>query len=798
MRFIAAAALLLLTLATDAQPLRFGADFPLPNTRYGTTWGDPKLVAAGNELFAFWVDGVQVRMTRLAAGERRGGVSVLTINRPAPNGVAAQTDVLRFDVVWTGTHFLVAGGYSELGAANRIVTRTVGLNSLPLTAPVTIVSDGYEPELAWNGRTALLLYTQLDANGIYSIRSLPLTPFGTPAAAAGELVFNGHTKVATSNGNTFAAVVAREDETWLVTFDANGRMRTWVSAGLLVQYTRNVAIGSNGSDYLAVFTGAADVSAIPMDASGATGSRMIIDRRLPADGTVTFFRPAMTASGSNWVVTYSETSDGRLDLHAATLDPRGGPLTFETVSGSTAQTIANVGGRLATAFWPAGRRDTPVFSYLPFEHNTPTDLAHASAGQVLLATASSKSGILVVWYERLNEEYSLHAGIRLHTGDWVERLLDVRPGGPVLAASDGTTFLVTVDSTAYRFDERLTLLGTPIKLALIPDAIASNGQVYAIAGATRGVVLTSSGTLGPIVPVAQSHEVRFLSIASDGQNFLLAWPLDAHCDLLGCIGGRGVAIERYDADLRRIPGSELTFATEGNDWPHAAWNGRDYDVTWFEHVKGIVNVTVPPNGAAPVVKRITPRTDLSLLNTTGLREGTAMVVRELGVADRYVTRVLTLDRSGLIRQSDPIDHAGAVVTAPPRLVNLADGRLAYITSRQVTVAPQHGSSHVTFSIDAATPPPAAPELTATADGRTVRLAWTAVPGAAGYRLEYKVNDGTWNELERWFGPVDRITTIRLNRAEDRAAFRVRAWSDGGAGPYSAAAFVNQGKRRSVR
>jgi hypothetical protein len=800
MKLFAAAAIVVLTLFADAQPLRFGADAPLPNTRYGTAPGDAKLVAAGADLYAFWTDGINVRMTKLAAGERRGGVAVLTIHRPHAPGATGAADAARFDVVWTGAHFLVAGGYEHVGVSRSIVTRTVGLDSQPLTAPLTVATDGMEPVLAWNGRTALLLYTTLDSsNGVSSVRSLPLTSLGMPTAAGGELVFNGLYKAVASNGNTFAAIASRGNETWLVTFDANGRMRTWVSAGDLAVDARNLTIASNGNDYLAVLTNPVELSAIPVQASGAAGARVVLDRRLSTDNRLGFFRPAMTWTGSGWTVTYSEfrTDNATADLHIATLDANGAPRTFETVAGWTGQSVVNVGGRVATAFWPAGDpRGTPAFSYLPLAENTPTDLAHSAAEQRLLATASSKTGILVVWREFLNGDFSMHAGIRLHTGDWIERPLDIKTGS-ALAASDGTTFLVVVNSTAYRFDERLTQLGPELKLPINAEAMASNGSVYAIAGGRKGVTVTSSGTVGPVVSLTQSTRLSFPSIASDGQNFLIAWAFDAHCELAGCMGARGVTVERYDSELRRIAGSELSLTSDATWWPHAAWNGRDFDVTWYDFASGIVNATVPSSGA-PVMKVVTPRTDLELLGTTGLRDGTAMVIREFSVTDRYVTRVLALDRSGLVRQSDPIDHAGSVVTAEPRLVILADGRLAYLTSRHVTAAPQHGSSHVTFAIDSATPPPAAPRLTATADGRNVRLTWTAAAGAAGYRVEYKINDGTWNELERWFGPVDRITTIRLNGSNDRAAFRVRAWSDGGTGPYSAAVVVNAGKRRSVR
>src|SRR5689334_19356546 len=110
-----------------AQPLYFGEAVPLTHTRYGAFGAEPKLVTNGSSFFLFWATGSKVRVTRLVDGQKRAGRPVLEVD----NGW--------FDVVWTGTHFLVAAYDLRLGT-HEIRGRLVSASGEPVGDDFPIVS----------------------------------------------------------------------------------------------------------------------------------------------------------------------------------------------------------------------------------------------------------------------------------------------------------------------------------------------------------------------------------------------------------------------------------------------------------------------------------------------------------------------------------------------------------------------------------------------------------------------------------------------------------------------------------
>ena len=65
------------------------------------------------------------------------------------------------------------------------------------------------------------------------------------------------------------------------------------------------------------------------------------------------------------------------------------------------------------------------------------------------------------------------------------------------------------------------------------------------------------------------------------------------------------------------------------------------------------------------------------------------------------------------------------------------------------------------------------------------IAWTPPPATVnGYRVEYRVDDGSWIELEKWFTAGEVGTSIRKRTPGTTIAARVRAFNDGGASDYS--------------
>jgi hypothetical protein len=70
---------------------------------------------------------------------------------------------------------------------------------------------------------------------------------------------------------------------------------------------------------------------------------------------------------------------------------------------------------------------------------------------------------------------------------------------------------------------------------------------------------------------------------------------------------------------------------------------------------------------------------------------------------------------------------------------------------------------------------------------------------AGYRLEYRIGEGSWNELDRWFDTDDDGITLSWQlRQGVPYQFRMRAINDAGASESSAPVLLNVTRRRAVR
>jgi hypothetical protein len=815
MRLPVSLLVLLLSLSASAQPLRFGAPFPLPNTRYDTAIGAVKLVSTGDALYAFWSTGSQVRMSRVVEGERRGGVAVLNL-RPEPFlSREHMPDPAAFDVVWTGTHFVVAGG-AEVQGRKTIVTTAVSRQAEVFSPQTTIAGDGYEPLLAWNGRTLLMLYIVLGPDSKIVAMALPLNSAGRRAAIEAYEIGAGTENALASNGTTFAAVTRPPGESFgtrLVIIDENGRairQRQLDSVALLP------AIASNGVNYLIALTDGRRLWADLVDGGGSPlAAHLQLDDLTNAPLFATFHGPSAAWSGADWVVVYNETRGPT--LRTVTVDSEATAiLGRESTPGvSTGSTIAFEGAPL-TAWWTSSNpwQEPPLYSELPLSAHTPRELTFRATDQILATVASSGSAVLSVWSEKSGDTVSLYAGVRMRNGEWRERLLAAGAGSvEALAASDGNGFAVFVQvrsanhptmplSTAQVFllDDRAALTRAPVDLTWWPEAVASNGESYAFAGATFGQLISPSGVLGPKMTITSSH-LLWPSLTSDGTNYLYASAADPICSLIPglCVGAAGVRAARLGPNLERLDATDHVLAENRElDRPLAAWNGRDYVVAWTDAQTGLTAAMLAGTGDRLTSRTISARTDLPVVDMIDADGGVLLLVADQSNATRYRSGLLFVDQAGALIQRNTFTHA-TTVTGTPRLALFDDGRLGYLISQFVDEAPQHGSSHVLLMLESPISPPTAPALTAATEERTVRLNWTAAAGAvSGYRVEYKIGDGSWNEIDRWFGANERSATFRLNRPGERAAFRVRAWGEGGTSGYSAAVTVNATRRRAVR
>ena len=776
---------------TLSAQLRFGDATPLTNTRYGSAPAAARLVSTGDALYAFWSTGAQLRMSKVVEGERRGGVSILTLRPQAfvdTTQFNGQTD---FDAVWNGTHFVVA---ATLQATQTIVTLVVNTDAQVVSPVTTAVTAATRPELAWNGRNILMLYT---AGAGTDTHSLLLNREGRAAGIA-ERSGPGEKDVA-SNGTTFAAVIGNA----VHIYDSSGHVvRTRSLPGEITE----AVIASNGSGYLVITSNGVQITAHPITSDGVLQSPSMVDEITPRVDRTGFFGPALAWTGTEWAVTYSESHiDKVTDLHVATLGANARTVASrEGDEGTSTRSVAAVNGIGYTAWWPSGfiGLNAPLYSALPLAAGTARPLTYKAADQTLVATTESDSAILVVWRELADGETTLHVGTRSNIGDWQERTLAVGTFFDAVAASDGNNFAVfttggTLNRKGYRFDQSLRSIGSAINLPFSPEAAESDGQSYVIALGNVAARVLSSGEVTPTIKLTEAT-AAMPSIAFDGENYLFAWITDPQCQFLLCLGGTGIRAARITPQLTRLSTDDVVLAANTDvDRPVAAWTGHEFLVAWQDYAQGLIGAFVRNTGTRAVFK-LASRTDLGVLDVVASDRGPLVLVHDQSNATAFRTAVLAVSFLGDVTQQSSFTHT-APVTGIPQLAGMADGRVAYSVSQFLDDAPQHGSSHVLLMVESSIPRPTAPRLSAAADDRTVGLTWTAPAGAVnGYRIEYRIGDGTWNEVDRWYGPNDHSASVRLSRAGERATFRVRAFNDGGAGPYSATVTVNAARRRAVR
>ncbi|HYR28134.1 MAG TPA: fibronectin type III domain-containing protein [Thermoanaerobaculia bacterium] len=817
--------LLLLSLTVSAfaadQPLRFGAAFPVSNTSYGTASAVPRLVAAGDELFAFWATLTDVRMTKIGA-ERRSGVPVFTFAPPGTQLSYRQPWVhpagATFDVVWTGSHFVLA-----VDSSRSVVTQKLDTLGRPIDAPVTVVAQAGGPELAYNGRTMLLLYTTLEG---YNSRSLILDEDGR-VAGPGEAIAGGAGAYALiEDGDAFASLVRLASGTYIKRFDADGRSQpeTFVTTDLVSGLAASpdgwllTASSTVGRTLLAYYAGRSGAVSAPLTLAERTGQEPV------------GFNGAKPAwDGSAWIVTYTRTTTQppapKNEFHVIALDPGATRIVAsrEPIAGKSAGVTDNIGGRIWVSWYPdqLAPPPAPLFAELPLQPELAEAWTYRAGDQYLMATAASKDATLVVWREEINDELRLRAGVRTKSGEWLERTIGTTTYGKrAVAASDGTNFIVSVTSDyaaseVYRLDAR--------GARMAPELTFESAQISGIAWNGRRWVLVHGGSKGMLeaifvapagttvetaeIDIDAQRTVHSVVVASDGDGLAVAWAEGSECWILPCHGAYEIHAMRVTAGFEPRDGDGWTLAPAGPDvamydGPAVVWSGTEFVVAWFAWEEGVVGAALPRSGGAPSAPFVLSGggwLDDSLRATP---EGIAVVA----LHDYYSGHVVLHDRARGTVRSRTFDHAQtAVLNGWPRIEVLPDGRLAYLVSRVSPDAPQHGASHVMMAVQDAVSIPGAPLLTATNDHGAVDLVWTAAPGAVtGYRVEYRINDGSWNEIGRWFTAGERATTFRAPVTATTVSFRVRAWSDAGTGPYSDEARPSDPpkpatpRRRSVR
>ena len=783
-------ALLLFTVVVlPAGAQSFGELFPVTNTRYRPAFARPQLATNGKDFFMFWQSEQKVRATRLREAETRAGHVILTADA-----------VSSYDVAWTGERFLAVYSRFVLGGHRMdLMGQLLDENARPVGAEFAIAEDGRNPRIASNGNGVMLVYQ--DASGKLFGKLLHADGRST-AVPARILAFGSYSHAAAASDDGFGVVTDGPQGTRAITLDAQGQTLAEREIAGRTFSSRAVAIASDGNRYLVVWCGEEGTAATTLDPNGTLGSTLLVDGGTIRETPVRTADPTAIWNGAGWSVSYESfafgsvqrTTVAQLDFGALRVVSR-----EDSENGTVAPSVAALDGRIMTAWLPVAGAGAKV-AELPLATNPAREASYAATRQTLLATASSAHGTLIVWNETSANRSSIRTGVRGHDGGWSEREI-VSTAGSAIAASDGTNFAVavtTVNGTELiRLDEGAQELPGRLTLPEGAAAMAWNGTHYAVISvwSAKGLLVTPAGQLAATVDIPNLSFAP-KSLVSDGHGFFLGGE-EVNCQFLLCFpqSVRGV---RLDANLQRIDPQDLVFSDANATMAGAGWNGSEYVFVWTDpnatRIARIPSSTTQPTSIETPNFRFHDTPSMAVLSDGSL------------AIQSWVGHHASESRIAFVRKDG---STAGVVTIPgsagptgaPRLAPLPNGGVAYVVSNIQDAAPHHGTSHVMMAIARPTPlaEPTPPYVSVSLDATQLRAEWSGASGAInGYRLEYRVDDVSWNELDAWFGPGAHSATITRPSFGTTFAIRVRAFNDAGTSAYSPAALTHPGRRRAVR
>lgn len=774
-------ALLLLAPALAAQPLFFGDAAPQTHTRYGTAGALPQLATNGQGFFLFWATESKLRVTRLVEGQNRAGRPILSGN------------IVGFDVVWTGTHFLVAGDELDAQGNHRIQGRLLNGDGEPMGGPFAIV-PGYSPSLAFDGTRVLLTYGSgerlsslfLRPDGVRatepSFQTLALPPIVDSAAAPG--------------GRGFVSAVAYVNLVRIATlFPFTGGWDIGMPTAVL---HRRVAAGSNGRDVLVVWTnGSAAAEWMRVDGNGNFSGPA------PIAGTDGAVDAAVSWNGAKWVV--STIAGGKLQTrlfdgvtsvegHAPVKAHDASPVSLVSLNGRT------------LAAWRGTGAGQPVLLRDLAAPGNGNEAAFAAAEQTLQTATWSHEAALLVWSEVRDGKRTLHAGVRGADGGWSENRIGTVEESP-LASSDGTNFLVIKRSeegwSAVTLSNKAEILAsTPLIKTFTPTGITWDGTswvVIGLGGSTQIFVarVMPWGAVSAPVLIEQREGTRELEnprIVTGGGGFLAVWQNSGYTGCFPVCDPYDSALHgtRLTPALQRDHPLNLAIAEDEAVSPDLYWDGSRFQIFWLDGGALETRSLRPDAGGSGTTRIAGVQIDTGKLRATLTPVGTTITAGD--------GEVLLL-RNGELVQRYTLGNPNS----PDALVNLGPD-VAYVQAQPRDVMPYHGASHLFLSTGGVIPrdtmplPPKIVRASMTDGAKMMVLQWAPpIDAINGYRVEYRVDDGTWNEFDEWFSATTTSVSIQPWLDNAKYQFRLRAWSDAGVSEYSLPATVRSlGRRRAVR
>lgn len=763
---------LALLLATSAFGLTIHDAFPLTDTHYGLVSGDYAYLASnGTDTFLFWTHNEYFAVTKVDGEKRVGRL------------LSANTRGFLLGVVWNGSTFIAAFS-SGAGLSAQMLDR----DAQPIGGPI-VLGTASHGAVTLRGTTAIvvstyprLAFVEISPSGRVSEETVLSQEHHLPIAAA-------------SNGDGFAVAFRDSRGYGVIVLDAANRV---IGERIVMTNSTlggNVSIATDGRDYmLAVRNDDGEVTAT------AIGRDASLGRTLRLGTAELFGTPYVAWNGDEYAVAWSF----RGVLRVAHVDPRAEIVT-DARSGEDEGPRWDVAGACACNGRPQLLTRRPQLGYQAIDlatHAT-TPITYGAPSQHLLASASSTDGTLVVWAEEVDGEHSVHAGLRSPDGAWIQRELALS-GSFVLATSNGHEFALVhkVEGinfgahtfTIVRLDRNLrTVASAPLQVKH-PYALASNGTDFAVLGVhTAGLVAERwSGTgavTTSVVATAYTGWFEHATLASDGNGYLAAWQ-SITLPMQPVEVWPRTTVMPLRADLQPAaaqPALELWNVT----YPALAWNGTHYVLVANERETDSGSVRLLTPAGAEVARRVLSReSDAEVLTIASSGNLTAIATpTEVSFLDRELR---LLSRHAVARESDP----------QPQLAPMTNGRFAILTNPVRATAPHHGARRVMMGIGgntSASKPDAPANVTVRRYNNQFRIEWTPPAQAVdGYRVEYKINDGQWLELGRWFDPDERVAPWPSVKTGTTYSFRVRAWSPAGTSAYSAVATASAvGKRRAV-
>lgn len=785
MKSIAVALFLLLAPCAFAQWTE--PAIPLTNTRYGpAATTDGVLTSNGRDTFLVWSAPRAIVMTRIVDGERRVGRPLFTIKGETT-----------FDVVWTGAYFLAA---ASIGG--QVVGRLADASGEPVGGQFVLVQSGRHPRLATNRAEVLLAY---DANGsrieavLLDATGAPTNPGATIRTAA-DFTYDT-TFDAASNGSGFAILTASKWEVRVTLVTRQGQIAAEPTPyAPRVDTRRAAAIASDGEGYLAVWGSVDGLEAATIARDGTMTDSFTIE---PAGTKRAVAGTAVAWTGSRYTAMYYRGCGNA--LYVADVDTQRRAVAVREESSHPCLNLTLLSEERSRAGWFDAESGSFMVADLDDLANA-TIVTYAAAEQELGASATSPTGTLVAWSEVIGNEQTLHSGVRRPTGAWVEQRLGADEI-PLAAASDGFDFMLLTGGrggwSAMHLDPDGKLISRSPRIAMgldEPDPSLSltwDGRDYVVAYVTeRGdpaiVRVSRAGVVSAPKVLGKRGMALRIAAATNGTSYFVMWEEWGWngcipCEPFGLVYGM-----RLRNDFSAIDETPLFFSSEdallaGPAWldgTYYAYYAREYGLEWHR---------IPASGPLPA--------PLQPIRTSGYLAGEST----LGILTIGNTAVIWSRRNehrAVVHQSYtyPREDFGEVRFDSRDVIALPGGRTTYLGLVADQGAPHHGASRLMLEVRSSALAPDAPHATLKKAGSEFRIEWEPPTRPVyGYRVEYRIGDGSWNEIGRWFDADERTATWSSLVSGQTYSFRVRAFGDGGVSGYSAPVTgTATGRRRSVR